>query len=90
MNPENLDAIKKAAGGLEQSLHVFETFLESSNDRHLYQATLCMVEGLRHLHAVDPALLSAANLDRVEAMLKKESGKTSGSGKGRDTFNTGF
>jgi hypothetical protein len=86
MDPENKALIKKAAAGLERSLEVFETYLEAENNRPLYEATLCMVDALKRLHGVDPALLCAANLARVEAMLQKEKRV----GGGRDSFNTGF
>lgn len=86
MTTEQLASIRKAAAGLELSLQVFETYLEEENNRPLYQATLAMVEALKHVHAADPGLLSEANRIRVEEILSKE---TRG-GKGRDSFNTGF
>ncbi|GEM_PF-5207063 len=87
MNPEQLGTIKKATVGLEHSLDVFETYLESDNNRPLYLATLCLVDALKNLHAVDPGLLGAGNLSRIEAILVKEGDRNR---KGRDGFNTGF
>ena len=86
MTTEHLASIQKAAAGLEHCLEVFEAYLEDENNRPLYQATLSMVEALKHVYAADPELLSAISRTRIEEILKKE---TRG-GKGRDSFNTGF
>ena len=86
MTTEQLASIQKAAAGLELSLQVFEAYLEDENNRPLYLATLAMVDALKHVYAADPGLLSEENRIRVEELLKKETR----SGKGRDSFNTGF
>jgi hypothetical protein len=86
MNPEDLATLKKAATGLEKSLDVLETWLESSNNLSLYQASLSMANALKHLYAADPELLCAASRTRVEEVLEKEKAKI----KSGDRFNTGF
>lgn len=86
MNPEDLVILKKASAGLEKSLDVLETWLESANNLSLYQASLSMINALKHMYAADPDLLCAANRARVEEMLEKEKAKI----KSGDRFNTGF
>jgi hypothetical protein len=86
MNPEDLATLKKASAGLEKSLDVLETWLESANNLSLYQASLSLTHALKHLYAADPELLCAANRARVEGILEKEKAKI----KSGDRFNTGF
>lgn len=86
MNPEDLATLKKASASLEKSLDVFETWLESTNNLSLYQASLSMANALRHLYAANPELLSAASRTRVEEVLEHEKAKI----KSGDRFNTGF
>jgi hypothetical protein len=86
MNPEDLATLKKASAGLEKSLDAFETWLESTNNLSLYQASLSMISALKHLYAANPELLCVANRTRVEEILEKEKAKI----KSGDRFNTGF
>ncbi|MEO6097584.1 MAG: hypothetical protein ABIW76_18790 [Fibrobacteria bacterium] len=86
MNPEDLATLKKASAGVEKSLDVFESWLESTNNLSLYQASLSIIGALRHLYAASPELLCAANRTRVEVILEKEKAKI----KSGDRFNTGF
>lgn len=85
MNPEDIAHLKKAADGLEASLDVLETWLESANDRSLYLASLSMAIAMRHLHDADPKILSTAGCKRVEAVLLAEKQKVK-----KDRFQTGF
>lgn len=85
MNPEDIAHLKKAAAGLEASLEVLETWLESANQRSLYLASLSMAIAMRHLHDADPKILSASGCKRVEAVLLEEKKTVK-----KDRFQTGF
>jgi hypothetical protein len=85
MNPEAIAHLKKAAAGLEASLEVLETWLESTNNRSLYLASLSIAIAMRHLHDADPQFLSASGCKRVEAVLLAETQTVK-----KDRFQTGF
>jgi hypothetical protein len=85
MNPEDIVHLKKAAAGLESSLEILETWLESTNGRSVYLASLSMAVAMRHLHDADPQLLTANGRKRIEAVLLEEKQVVK-----KDRFQTGF
>jgi len=85
MNPEDIAHLKKAAAGLESSLEILETWLESANGRSVYLASLSMAIAMRHLHEADPQILSATGRLRIEAVLLEEKQRVKA-----DRFQTGF
>ncbi|MBW8888124.1 MAG: hypothetical protein JF616_10250 [Fibrobacteres bacterium] len=85
MNPEDIAHLKKAAAGLESALEILETWLQSSNGRSVYQASLSMAIAMRHLHDADPEILTANGRKRIEEVLLEEKQRVK-----TDRFQTGF
>ncbi len=85
MSPLEIQSIQAEVKLIEASLQTFEAILENTNNRPLYEASLCLVDALKRLHEFDPQLVNAANRTRIEELAAKQKVKP-----GRDYFNTGF
>ena len=85
MDPKESKSIKDAAARIEGALKAFEDILEDSNSELLYKSCGHLLQALRNIHGMDPALLSGEARTRIEEILVKEKAKP-----GRDSFNTGF
>jgi len=85
MSAVELKPIREAISQIEKALKTVEDYLENHNNRDFYNASLCLVDALKHFHATDLKLLNTENDERITDLLIKLKQKS-----GRDSFNTGF